>query len=64
MIARHENAFTKYEAHSGTRTAATSNRRNRCLTTLAMKKAIGSARTMSSSVTSAAILIVRSVMSK
>ena len=54
--------MTRYDAHSGISTAITSSRRPRGEATLAMKSAIGNAITASTTVTSAAIPIVRNAI--
>ena len=55
-------ALTRYDAHRGISTAMTSSRWNRGEATFAMNSAIGNASTASTTVTSAAMPIVRSVM--
>ncbi|CAH0325430.1 hypothetical protein SRABI128_05095 [Microbacterium sp. Bi128] len=54
--------MTRYLAHSGMSTATTSSFSQRAGATLAMKKAMGNARTMSITVTATAIHNVRRVI--
>ncbi len=54
--------MTRYDAHSGISTAMTSSRWKRGEATFAMNSAIGNASSASTTVTSAAIPIVRNVM--
>src|SRR3954451_2700942 len=61
-IPRQAYALTRYDAHSGIRTAITSSFWVRGDATLAMNSAIGKASTASTTVTSAATPIVRSAM--